>query len=134
MDCLISALGIALQLGPAATEKALAEVVASARELGQRGDAAALCAIGPALVGLIQQMEVADALPPTRAMHAWADVVSDLGALIGQLGLTLTLHREHRAGMMGNAHARAVLLDDATGHIFALTHWIEQLGHDPEEH
>jgi hypothetical protein len=61
-------------------------------------------------------------------MHAWAEFASDLGALIGQVGLALNLGSSHRAGMLGKAHMRAALLDDATGDRFALAGWLDQLG------
>jgi hypothetical protein len=130
LDSLISALGIALQLGPAASELVLSEVVTAARELAGKDDAVALSTLGPALVGLVQQISKAGALPPTAVMHAWAEVASDLGALIGQVGLTLTVGGSHRAGMIGNARTRAALLDDATDDLFALSGWLDQLGDD----
>jgi hypothetical protein len=130
LDSLISALGLALQLGPAASELVLSEVVAVTQELAHKDDADSLSTLGPALVGLIQQMKVAGALPPTSVMHAWAELASDLGALIGQIGLALIVGGSHRAGMMGNAHMRAALLDDATEHRFALTSWLDHLMDD----
>ena len=130
LDSLVSALGLALQLGPAASELVLSEVVAVARELARKDDAGALSSLGPALVGLIQQVRVAGALPPTSVMHAWAELASDLGALIGQVGLALTVGGSHRAGMMNNARMRAALLDDATGDLFALGGWLDWLGDD----
>lgn len=130
LDSLISALGLALQLGPAASELVLSEVVAVARELARKDDAGALSTLGPALIGLIQQVRVAGALPPTSVMHAWAELASDLGALIGQVGLVLTVSGSHRAGMMGNARTRAALLDDATEDRFALMSWLDQLMDD----
>ena len=130
LDSLVSGLGLALQLGPAASELVLSKVVAVARELARRDDASALAALGPALVGLTQHVREAGALPPTSVMHAWAEVASDLGALIGQVGLALTLGRSHRAGMMGKARMRAALLDDATGDLFALASWLDRLGEE----
>ncbi|MGD8903406.1 MAG: hypothetical protein PVI67_07565 [Anaerolineae bacterium] len=130
LDSVISALGLALQLGPAASERVLSEVVAVARELARRDDAGALAALGPALVGLTQQVKEAGALPPTSVMHAWAELASDLGALIGQVGLALTLNSSHRAGMMGKARMRAALLDDATSDLFALGSWLDQIGEE----
>jgi hypothetical protein len=130
LDSLVSALGLALQLGPAASELVLSEVVAIARRLARQGDADALSALGPALVGLIQQVRVAGALPPTSVMHAWAELASDLGALIGQVGLALTVDRSHRATMMSNARMSAALLDDATGDLFALAAWLDWLRDD----
>jgi len=130
LDSLIAALGLALQLGPAASERVLSEVVAVAQELARRDDARALAALGPALVGLTQQVREAGALPPTSVMHAWAELASDLGALIGQVGLALTLGSSHRAGMMGKARMRAALLDDVTGDLFALGSWLDRLGEE----
>ena len=130
LDSLIAALGLALQLGPAASELVLSEVVSLARELARRDDAGALSALGPALVGLVQQISKEGALPPTAVMHAWAEVASDLGALIGKVGLALTVVDSHRAGMIGNGRKRAALLDHATGDLFALTGWLVQLGDD----
>ena len=130
LDSLISALGLALQLGPAASELVLSEIVAAAQELGRKDDAGALAALGPAMVSLTQQVREAGALPPTSVMHAWAELASDLGALIGQVGLALTLGSSHRAGMMGKARMRAALLDDVTGGLFVLVGWLDRLGEE----
>lgn len=130
LDSLISALGLALQLGPAASELVLSEIVAVAQELGRRDDAGALAALGPAMVSLTQQVREAGALPPTSVMHAWAELASDLGAFIGQVGLALTLGSSHGAGMMGKARMRAALLDDVTGGLFVLTGWLDRLGEE----
>ena len=130
LDSLISALGLALQLGPAASERVLSEVVSVAQELARRDDAGALAALGPALVGLTRQVREAGALSPTSVMHAWAELTSDLGALIGQVGLALTLASSHQAGMMAKARMRAALLDDATGDLFALGTWLDRLGEE----
>jgi hypothetical protein len=132
LDSLVSALGLAVQLGPAASELVLSEVVAVARELARKDDASALSALGPSLVGLIQQVKEAGVLPPTSVMHAWAELASDLGALIGQVALALTVGSSHRAGMMGRARMRAALLDDATSGLFALTGWLDQLVGGPK--
>jgi hypothetical protein len=130
LDSLISALGLALQLGPAASELVLSKIVAVARELARRDDAGALAALGPALVGLLQEVREAGALPPTSVMHAWAELASELGALIGQVGLALTLGSSRQAGMMAKARMRAALLDDATGDLFALGSWLDRLGEE----
>jgi hypothetical protein len=122
----ISALGLALQLGPAPTEQALAAILQAARELALRHDAEGLSTLGPALVGLVGQVRQAFALPPTTIMDTWATLASDLGALIGQLGLALTIPAGHRAGMLDNARARATLLDEATDGRFALSRWLEE--------
>ncbi len=126
LDELVSALGLALQLGPAATEMVLAEAVAAARELARRRDANALSALGPALVGLSLQVREAGVLPKTPVMEAWALVVSGLGALLGELGLILSIARDHRSGMMVNASVRAASLDDATGGLFGLGDWLDE--------
>lgn len=125
LDRFVTALGLALQLGPAASQSALVEVMDAAREMARDKDAEALSALGPALVGSVDQVHEADALPPTAVMRAWAEVVSALGVLIGQLGLALTLRADHRAGMVKNARTRATLLDDSTSGLFALTEWID---------
>ena len=130
LDSLVSALGLALQLGPAASELVLSEIVAVAQELGRRDDAGALAALGPAMVSLTQQVREAGALPPTSVMHAWAELASDLGALIGQVGLALILGSSHGAGMMGKARMRAALLDDVTGGLFVLVGWLDRLGEE----
>ena len=130
LDSLVSALGLALQLGPAASELVLSEVVAVAQELARKDDASALSALGPALVGLIQQVREAGALPPTSVMYAWAELASDLGVLIGQVGLALTIGGSHRAGTLGKARVRAALLDDTTENLFALTSWLDRVGDD----
>jgi hypothetical protein len=127
LDAYVRALGLALQLGPAPAEEVLQAVVHAAQLLGQRGDAAALSALGPALVDLVAQVRTAGALPPTAIMEAWATVAADLGTLVGQVGLALALPPERQTGMMDKARARAVLLDDATRALFSLTPWIDRL-------
>jgi hypothetical protein len=127
LDRYVTALGLALQLGPAASRSVLLEAMDTARKMAREKDAQALAALGPALVGAVDQVHEADALPKTAVMRAWAEVGSALGVLIGQLGLALTLPAEHRAGMMQNARARAALLDDSTGGLFALTEWIDEV-------
>lgn len=131
LDGYVRALGLALQLGPALTERVLASVLDAAQELAVRQDTAGLAALGPALVDLVAQVRRAGALPPTSIMEAWASVASDLGALIGQVGLALAIAPDHREGMIKNARTRAALLDDATGKLFALTPWLDQL--DPDQ-
>jgi hypothetical protein len=126
----VRALGLALQLGPAATERVLAAVMVSAREMAGQHDTNALSALGPALVGLTSQVREAAVLPPTAVMEAWAAVASGLGTLIGQLGLALTIASEHRTGMMANARTQASILDDATRNLFALVDWIDQVAAD----
>jgi hypothetical protein len=60
-------------------------------------------------------------------MEAWAMVAADVGALIGQVGLALMIAPDHRAEMMQNARTRAALLDEATGNLFALASWLDQV-------
>ncbi|MGD8518734.1 MAG: hypothetical protein PVG54_17340 [Anaerolineae bacterium] len=131
LDAYHRALGLALQLGPAPAEKVLVHALATARELARHEDAAALSALGPTLVGLVDQVRQSGSLPPTRVMDAWATIASDLGALVGQVGLALALPPERRTGMLDNARTRASLLDDATHGLFEVTAWIDQLRPSP---
>ena len=126
-DSYVSALGLALQLGPAPTEKAILAVLGAVKRLAQQQDAPGLCTLGPALVDLVDQTRTAGALPPTPIMETWAIVVSDLGSLAGQVGLALAIPPQRRSEMIGNARARAALLDDATGGLFALTEWLDSI-------
>lgn len=130
LDGYVRALGLALQLGPALIERVLVAVLDAAQELAGWKHAEGLSALGPALVDLVAQVRRAGALPPTSVMDAWATVASDLGALIGQVGLALAITPDHREEMMENARARAALLDDATGKLFALTRWLDQVDVD----
>jgi hypothetical protein len=127
LDEYVRALGLALQLGPALTEQVLIAALDAAKGFAGQPHADGLSALGPALVDLVTQVRRAGALPPTQIMEAWAAVASDLGALIGQVGLALTIAPDHREGMIKNARTRAVLLDDATSNLFALTSWLDQL-------
>jgi hypothetical protein len=127
LDAYVRALGLALQLGPAPTERALDAVLQSARTLARREDAAGLSALGPAMVGLTRQAREAGALPVTSVMEAWADVVDGLGALIGQVGLVVALPQDRRPGMLVSALDHARLLDDATGGLFGLAEWFEEM-------
>jgi hypothetical protein len=61
-------------------------------------------------------------------MEAWATIATDLGALIGQIGIALSISPDHRSDLLDNTRTRAQLLDDATGNLFALTAWIDELG------
>jgi hypothetical protein len=125
LDAYVRALGLALQLGPAPTEQVLVAILQAAHTVGLQQDADSLSALGPAVVGLVAQVRTASALPPTAVMEAWATLASDLGALIGQVGLALSIPHDRRAGMMDNARARASLLDDATDGRFALAAWVD---------
>jgi hypothetical protein len=131
LDGYVHALGLALQLAPAPTEWVLAAILQAARELALGADANGLSTLGPALVDLVMQVRDANALPPTSTMDAWAAVAADLGTLIGQVGLALSIPPDHRASMMDNARTRAALLDDATGGRFALTAWLDEPHSDP---
>ena len=130
LDCLVSALGLALQLGPAATERVLVEAVAAAREMARQRDANALSSLGPALVALTNQVREASALPSTAVMEAWASVAFGLGTLFGELGLVLAIAPDSRSGMMTNTAIRARSLDDATGKRFELGDWLDELAGD----
>lgn len=133
LDRFVSALGLALQLGPAATQSVLAEMMIAAREMTRQRNAIALSTLGPALVGLTNQVREAGTLPPTTVMEAWATVASALGILFGQLGLVLTIAPGHSSGMMTNTLTRAILVDDATGNIFGLADWINQAATDLQD-
>jgi hypothetical protein len=130
LDRFVRALGLALQLGPAATERVLAAVMATAREMAKQRNANALSALGPSLVGLTTQVREEAALCPTAAMEAWSAVISGVGTLLGQLGLALTIAPDHRSAMMTHTHTHARILDDATGNRFGLADWIDQISAD----
>jgi hypothetical protein len=127
LDGYVRALGLGLQLGPAPTQEVLMAILAAARALAGLRDAETLSALGPALVDLVGQVRDAGALPPTGVMDAWATVAADIATLVGQVGLALSLGPDHRTGMLENARTRARLLDEATGGIFALTSWFDEL-------
>ncbi len=127
LDGYVRAMGLALQLGPAPTGQAVTFVLQAAHLFASQEDAASLAALGPALVGLISQMREAGAVPATAIMEAWAQFAESLGALIGQIGLALTLPSDHRSGMIANACSHAALLDDATDGRFSLTAWLDRM-------
>lgn len=127
LDAYVRALGLALQLGPLPSEQVLVGILDTARHMAEVQDAAALSALGPAVVDLVSQVRKASALPPTPIMTAWAEIAVEVGALIGQLGLALALPADRRTGMMNQAHERAALLDDTTGNVFALGPWLSHL-------
>jgi hypothetical protein len=138
VDGFIRALGLGLQLGPAATEQVLAAILVACRQYAVweggvcAGTALAdaskvFSTLGPAVVDLVAQVQRAGALPGTRVMEAWADLVSELGTVIGQLGIALTIPSKHRASMVASVRTRAVLLDDATAGRFALVAWLEEV-------
>ena len=113
-DRYVSSFGLALQLGPGPTEEACLAVLNAADHLARQQDSQGLCTLGPALVGLVDQVRAAGALPPTSIMNSWATVASELGTLAGQVGLALAIPPQRRSEIMGNARAHAILLDDAT--------------------
>jgi hypothetical protein len=127
LDGYIRALGLALQLGPAPTEHVLVKVLGIAHYFARQQETCSLSALGPALVGLVDQVREAGVLPPTAIMGAWAAVAADLGALVGQLGLALSLPPDHRDDLLNAARAYAVLLDDATRQLFSLTPWLDEI-------
>lgn len=127
LDGYVRALGLALQLGPAPIERVLTDIIDTARQLARQHDAPGLSALGPALVALVNQVCEAGALPSTTIMQAWATVTADLGTLIGQVGLALTIAPGRREGMINNARTHAALLDDATGNLFALAAWLDEI-------
>jgi hypothetical protein len=105
----------------------LSATLDAASELACSLDTEGLSALGPALVNLVTQVRDADVLPSSMVMDAWASVATDVGALIGQVGLALAIHPDHRRGMMDSARLRAALLDDATGGLFNLTNWLDRI-------
>ena len=127
LDNWTQALGLALQLGPAPAEQALEAVLEEARRLSRCRDAQGLSALGPTLTGLVTQMREARALPPTAVMEAWATLVSDVGIMIGQVGLALDLPRDRRRGLLDNARTRATFVDEATEGRFGLSVWLAEL-------
>lgn len=134
LDSHTRALGLALQLGPAPTELVIRAILRATLYLVEQPDITgrpctptALSALGPALAGLVGQIREADAIPKTAIMGAWSTFAADLGALIGQVGLALSIPAARRASMMDSAHARAALLDAATGERFALTSWLDSI-------
>jgi hypothetical protein len=127
MDNYVRALGLALQLGPAAADEVLFGIFQAACELARRHDADSLSTLGPAVVSLVSQVREAGALPSTPIMKAWAIVAADLGMIIGQVGLALSITPEHGSAILDSALARAEFLDDATRSRFALTNWVQGL-------
>jgi hypothetical protein len=126
-DGYVRALGLALQLGPVPTGEALAAILRAAHSLVQGEKEQGLSSLGPAVVNLVGQVREAGALPRSEAMDAWATVASETGTLIGQLGLALEIAADHRGDMVQNLRARAAALDDATGSLFDLAGWVEEL-------
>ena len=83
--------------------------------------------MGPALIGLVADIRNAGALAPGRSMVAWANVAEEVGALVGQVGLVLTIEPQGRAGMLAAARRRAERLDEATLDLFDLVGWLESM-------
>jgi hypothetical protein len=131
VDGYARALGLALQLGPAAAEQVLAAIVHTTRGLESSEEAEALAMLGPALVDLVLQVRQAGALPTTRVMEAWAELTLDVGALIGQVGLACSLPPEHRREITTNAGTRATFLDDASHGALGLCAWLEAKALEP---
>jgi hypothetical protein len=127
LDHYVRGLGLALQLGPAPAEQATRAILQGADSLARYQAVTALSALGPAMVDLVGQVRDAGALPSTPVMEAWAIVAGDIGALIGQVGLALSIEPSHRTGILANARAHAILLDDATGGLFDLRGWLDRL-------
>jgi hypothetical protein len=139
LDGYIRALGLSLQVGPAAVEQVLVTVLQASRQLARRQDAAGcrrcppvdvsvvFAALGPEMVQLVKDAGDAGALPDTPVMAVWAILASELGTLIGQLGLALSIPLSQRASMLHNARTRAALLDDATDNCFGLAAWLDEI-------
>jgi hypothetical protein len=130
LDRYTAALGLGLQLGPAPTQEVLTAILDTARTLARNQDGHGLSALGPALVGLVDQVRAAGVLPATAVMEAWAIIAADLATLIGQLGVALELAPDRRGDMIDNARIRASLLDNATDGLFDLEAWIDDLVSD----
>lgn len=126
-DKFVSALGLALQLSPAPVERVLLYVMHTIRESALRSDSETLSTFGPALVHVVSQVRDFGALPSSRVMEAWATVASDMGTIIGQVGVALAIESDRCKGMMANARIRAAALDEATGTRFAVAAWIDQI-------
>jgi hypothetical protein len=147
-DRYAQALGLALQLGPGPVTQVLCAALGAAQELaggdwgsesgiseGSPGSsplaaghpgAEALSALGPALVDVTDQVREAGALPETPTMDAWALVASGIGALVGHLGVALTIPAERGAGVTDVVRAHADALDEVTGGLFALRSWLDE--------
>ena len=126
LDAYVRALGLALQLGPAAAEEVLRAVLDGARHLARSGDALGLAMMGPAVAGLVDQVRDAGALPATPVMDAWATVAAGIGAFLGQWGVTLSLPAADRQAMRTRLQAHAAILDAATDSLFGLAAWPEE--------
>lgn len=127
LDRFVTTLGLALQLGPTPVDTVLLWLMQALRESTLHIDSETLSTLGPALVHVVSQVREAGALPPSRIMVAWATVASDVGTILGQVGLALSIEASFRIGMMANARIRAAALDEATGSRYAIADWIDHL-------
>ncbi|MBN1657756.1 MAG: hypothetical protein JXA93_05110 [Anaerolineae bacterium] len=123
LDAHVRALGLALQLGPAACEQAIGAVLESARQMTPD----TLAALGPALVQLHNQIYEAAALPGTPVMQSWASVVAYVGMLIGLAGVAGNLSAADRQGLVSNVRAGATRLDAETEHLFNFAGWVDSV-------
>jgi hypothetical protein len=123
LDGYVRAMGLALQLGPAPVEEVLSAVLAVTR--GQ--NTATLAALGPALVNLVEQVRRAGVLPGTAVMEAWAMFVGEVGALVGQAGVALSVPPGRRAAMVDSLRSRAAILDETTSGLFRLLMWLDEV-------
>jgi hypothetical protein len=127
IDGHVRALGLALQLGPVPAQEIITALLYTVSELARHREGDILAMLGPALVGLVDQINEAGALPSMPGMAAWAAVASDLGSLVGQIGLVLALPPSGRAAMLNLARRRALLLDEATNGILELEAWYQEI-------
>lgn len=120
LDAYVRAVGLALQLGPAACEQALDAVLAGARRMTHN----TLSALGPALVQLHDQVRDAGALSDNPVMQSWASVVAYCGMLIGVVGVAGALPAGDRQGMVHKARTAATQLDEQTGQLLDFAGWV----------
>lgn len=123
-DGYVRSLGLALQLGPAEIQLVLRRLLEAASKLACLDGAVGLNTLGPAIVGVVADARRAGAVPSCKVMEAWATATADFGALIGEVGLALSMAPGQRGGTIGGSLRRAAVLDDATGTMFGLTAWL----------
>ncbi len=123
-DALARALGLALQLGPSATELALRRIFRAVGILPALDGPARLSTLAPALVSVVDGVREAGAFPPTPVMEAWAMLAADWGAAIAEVGLALAPGSEQRRAMVAACRLRAALLDEGPGGVLELSEWI----------